>query len=785
MNNSKSANTSAVVDFDDFKIYGRIFLRNWYLIFILPVVAYFAAVLYSYKLVDVYAASTQILLKSNDQYNPSSIITDGGGFNYKGYVDNTNETRVIKSYDLIKEAINRLDLGVSYFVVGRVKTEEMFESPPFSLEVFSMNPILYEQMMRFRVLNMNEFEVTYRKGSLDITKKGRFDKEFIDTDFRFLFKNRGKITKETISLIKETEYKVQIHNKDNLIRKFQSGLSVTNPEFTNILQVTVEDFVPARAVLFLDTLSKVYIENSIKTRYDINANTIKYIERQMDEVTLVLNGIEDTMQDFKESRAILDINREQEDYFNKLSNFDGQKSGLVLQLQTLDDLEAYIIEDKDPTFLPPSIYVLANDGFLSKSTTELYSMQLSKIQALSNSKEGNFVIGDLDRRIERLKGNMLTYISNLRGAINERIADFDDQIKHYIESIRTIPKKQRDLVNIQRKLNVNEKMYIFLLEKRANTVIAKAGIIPETRIIEAARSRGVIRPDKSRLIYSFVGVGLVLSLLIIFIKDILFMKIENVEQLKKLTNLPMFGEIIYSDKAKQSYVVVDSDPKSLITESFRGVRTNLEYLASDVKSKTVLITSYNPGEGKTFCSINLASILAKAGKKVLILELDLHKPRVQIGLNMQSEIGVSTILIGKSQVKETVLKTTIDNLDVILSGPTPPNASELILSDNMKILFDYGRENYDYIVVDSAPMGLISDAMILMKYVDAVLFVMNVKFATKSFVKNVEEIIKKSKEMNIGLILNGVKQKRSRYYYNRYGYGYGYGYGYDGYSSKK
>ncbi|MCE3280288.1 MAG: ptk, partial [Bacteroidetes bacterium] len=240
---------------------------------------------------------------------------------------------------------------------------------------------------------------------------------------------------------------------------------------------------------------------------------------------------------------------------------------------------------------------------------------------------------------------------------------------------------------------------------------------------------------------------------------------------------------LFYPSENQNYFIVDKDSKAPITESFRAIRTNLEYFASERKSKVVLLTSYHPGEGKTFCSVNLSTILAKAGKKVLLLELDLHKPKVQKAFNMESLVGASNVLIGKSDVASTIQKTEIENLYVLLSGPTPPNASELILSKYLIDIFDYGRENFDYVIVDTPPVGLITDALVMMKNVDVSLFVLNTKFAKKQIVNIVEDIVVTNKLQNFALILNGVKRKKSGYYYN-YGYGYGYGSGYGyGYGS--
>jgi len=266
---------------------------------------------------------------------------------------------------------------------------------------------------------------------------------------------------------------------------------------------------------------------------------------------------------------------------------------------------------------------------------------------------------------------------------------------------------------------------------------------------------------------------------VVFIRVLFYDRVENADQLRAATSLPVFGEIIASEKAEENYVVVDSDPKSAITESFRTVRTNLEYLPATEHGKVVMVTSYRPNEGKTFCSVNLSAILAKAGKKVLLLELDLHKPKVGSNLGMNTQQGLTNILVGKVPVGECVQPTQIENFHVILSGPTPPNASELVLSKHLQELFEWGRHNFDYVLVDTPPVGLITDALLMMRHVDATLFVINTRFANKDHIRNAVETAQANTSKNFGFILNGVRMKKSRYYYNtNYGYGYRYAYGY-------
>ncbi|HQV76823.1 MAG TPA: CpsD/CapB family tyrosine-protein kinase, partial [Flavobacteriales bacterium] len=287
-------------------------------------------------------------------------------------------------------------------------------------------------------------------------------------------------------------------------------------------------------------------------------------------------------------------------------------------------------------------------------------------------------------------------------------------------------------------------------------------------------------PDKMKIFYTFMLGGALISFIVVFIRVMFYDRIENADQLKEFTTLPIFGEIITSEKAADNYVVVDSDPKAAITESFRTVRTNLEYVPGPAdRGKVVMVTSYRPNEGKTFTSVNLSAILAKAGKKVLLLEMDLHKPKVGVGLGMNSQTGLSNVLIGKIHWREAVLHTQFENFDVMLAGPTPPNASELVLSKHLQEIFSEAAHVYDYVLVDTPPVGLITDALLMMRHVDATLFVVNTRFASKDHVNNALEVLNANPNKNTGFILNGVRIKKSKYYYNtNYGYGYRYAYGY-------
>jgi capsular exopolysaccharide synthesis family protein len=789
---AKKQNTS-VLKFDDIKVIWRTIAQNWYLPVILVPIFYLIGYFIAYRQFETYQVSTQLLLKNNDQYSKGSVINEGdfyGGIS-GSFVDNSNETRVIKSFDLIEKAVDKLKtrLQISYYIVGRVRTKEEFDGMPFSVSVNTINPGFYELPFSFKIISDKAYELSYRDDDKEIKQQGFFGKELITINYDLLI-SADPMTAVAINERKNIQYEFRIHSLESMVYSFQARLKIDNPDYTNILRLSIEDNLVNRAKLFLDTLSKIYIDNSLKSRFSLNERTLQYIDRQMAEVSAQLKIFEDTMQNYKSNKGILDLSHEEADYFKKLSNYDDERTKLNLQIEGLNDLEKYIIEDKDPQFLPPSAFVNNSDAFLVKSAGQLYNLQTQLNDMRNSSKEKNYAVTQVENNIKKTKQDLLVYINNARNALKRVIENVSTEIDTYIGSIKTIPKKQRDLLGIQRNLSVNEGLYNFLLQKRANTYIARASIIPETKVIESSRPSGKVSPDKNKIIMQYAFAGGIISLLIVLIRFFFFTTIQNMIELKEVTDTPVIGDLIQVKNLAPIGIVVDEEPKSQIAESFRTLRTNLQYLNTAPGPKIILFTSNAPGEGKTFCSLNLATMLAKGGKKVLLLELDLHKPRVQKALEMIADIGISTIVVKQNTIPECIRKTKIDNLEVLLSGPVPPNPSEMILSNELKDILFYGKANYDYTIIDTPPAGLISDSIYLMQYADISLFVLNTKYANKQIVNFVDELTETNKVHNFAYILNGVRRRNIGYYYSKYGYGYGYGYGHGygygyGYSYKK
>lgn len=777
------ATKQSIVTQKDFNLVIRVLRANWWIPFIILPIIYAVGYLYIYRLTSVYQVRTQILLQNNESYYRNNVLTDAS-FYGSNYVDNSNEKRVITSYDLLHKVVTKLkdELAVSYFIVGKVRTTEQFNNMPFLINVNNIKEELYEVPFDFKVLDDKKYEISYMRGNEKIVRTGEFGKELIDSelfDFNLMVVPNPLVISGPMGKLKDVYYQFKVHSVDALIANIQYNLNVENPEYTNILEVSLNDIIPEKAVFILDTLNQEYFYSKLQTKIELNDKTIAYIDKQLDEISVLLKASVDTLQLYKQQKSIVNLGWEENDFLGKISIYDQQRSTAQLQIQSLNDLEKYIIEDKDPQFLPPSVFIAEKDGFISKAALELYTKQISLNKMYGVATEINPAIQEQLANIKKMKQDLLVYINNARNATKQAVDNLNVQIARYVNEARGIPPKQQDLLGFQRKLNINESIYNFLLEKRANTRIAKASIVPDAKIIEAPRNIGEVSPDRNGLKRNFLTGGFALSIIVILIRTLFFTKIKDVEHLKELTDIPCLGLIPQVKKQEEAGIVVDTQPNSLAAEAFRNIRTNLQYANVGNNHKTYLVTSFSPGEGKTFTSINFATTLAKSGKKTVIIELDLHKPKVYKNLGLTApQNGITTYITKQCALEDVVTKSEIKDLYCIFAGPIPPNPSEFVLSERLKDIIYYAKDTFDYVIIDSPPAGLLSDSIFLMQFADSTLFVLNANTSTKRTVNFVHEVRDNNNLQNILFILNGIRNMGKRYYYKGYGYSYGYGYGY-------
>ncbi|MBL7916747.1 MAG: hypothetical protein JNM96_00020, partial [Bacteroidia bacterium] len=349
-----------------------------------------------------------------------------------------------------------------------------------------------------------------------------------------------------------------------LIGRIISDITVENPDYTNILAVSLRDIIPARAALILDTLNQEYLYSKLKTKFELNDKTIEYIDKQLDEISVLLKASVDTLQLYKQKKSIINLGWEENDFLSKIGEYDKERSAAQLELKSYNDLEKYIIEDKDPQFLPPMIFITEKEGFMSKAVTDLYTKQIALNKLYSMATDDNPMIQENINNIKKIKQDLLVYINNARNAIKTKVENINVEIGKYVTEAKSIPPKQQDLLGIQRKLNVNESIYNFLLEKKANTRIAKASIVPDAKIMESPRNTGIVSPDRNGIKRNFLSAGFVISILLIVLKSLFFTKIKTIEHLKELTKIPVLGVVPFLKPQENPGVVVDEQPNSRV-----------------------------------------------------------------------------------------------------------------------------------------------------------------------------------------------------------------------------
>jgi capsular exopolysaccharide synthesis family protein len=419
------------------------------------------------------------------------------------------------------------------------------------------------------------------------------------------------------------------------------------------------------------------------------------------------------------------------------------------------------------------------DPLLGKLVEELIKSTSERDKLKLTTTASNPILEAWETKIDNLKKTLAENIKNIVSMSNISIKEIDKRTDLVLTELNKLPATEKNLINIERKFKVNDQIYTFLLQKRAESAISKASNVPDNKIIDKAKTAVKVYP-KTTLNYVIAFIlGLLIPLIYLFVKDFLNNTIIEKADIEKITSFPIIGHTLHNDKESNT-VVLDS-PKSSIAESFRSVRTNLQFIAKGAEKQTIMVTSTMVSEGKTFVSINLASIYALYGKKVLLMGFDLRKPKIYQDFSLTNNEGISSYLIGKSTLENIIQKSYVPNLDIIMAGPIPPNPTELIASEKNDELFAKLKEMYDYIIIDTPPVGLITDAYLLMKYADANVYVTRQNFTNKKVFASIIGDIQKRNIGKFNILVNDIRldlNSTSYGYGSGYGYGYGYGSGY-------
>ena len=766
----------------------KVAAKNWLLLLLLPSLSYGYGRFVTHQQLDQHGAQAELLLEEKDEYDKAREVVEGvisRRFQRQG-PDIANQVRILKSRDLIARAVGDLDHNITHFIVGRVRALPVGGLSGVEVEAwpehFSNNALGVDFDLEVLDSERYRLRTELRNGQIYDGEHKFYD--VVQTgDFKLSIRRAGDGRGSIEQAIAQGQ-RFQVRNDEDIILQYRSRLSVSGVGQTSILKLQINDIRPERAIEFLDALSRRYIEYSTATREAINSKTDEFIETQLLQIEANIDSLQDIIDQQREKSEVIDLTRNEQAYFQELVQLETNQKELRVNLRSLGTLEDYLSRGVENTSIPPSTFLSA-DAVAADKVSQLYDLQLQRTQMLLDVTPTSFQIIRLDSLISTTRFSLYNYIESARQTLREEDQDLTRRIAELEARLFRLPKSERQIIAMERRLTINDKFFGYLLEQRATNLIARAAITSNASIIEAARGIGITGPNKAKTMRDCTLLGLAVAIGLAVLRLLLFERLESVNELREATKLPVSGGVPrYEDISDKEYVLVASkSPRHPTTEAFRGLRTNLQYLLNKDGQNTILISSMHPGEGKTFTATNMAALMAQSGKKTLLIDFDLHKPRVHKALGMPRGTGLSGYLIGQVPWTMAVQTTEIPGLDVITSGPVPPNASELVHNDRTDELIAEARKAYDFVIIDTPPILLITDALVLMRHVDRALLVANVKRANARGVRELEELLEQNSIEHVSMVLNSIVPTRWRYYASKYAYRYLYSYGYSRYGS--
>ncbi|MBI2269614.1 MAG: hypothetical protein HYU69_04565 [Bacteroidetes bacterium] len=563
--NQNKLNEQAKIQLSTVRRAWQLFVNNWYIVAIALVVAISSYIYYTATRVEGALAQLQISLKYNEA-------------NAKNYTDYSDEMTGINAPSIMQKTIESLNLDVSYYIKENKNYVEIYGTQPFNIITVLIDPALHEQFIKFRVINENEFEYSYDKLKTTIKNRCFFDSAITDPEIKLLVEK--KFPGDTLTnQVKQTDYFVQIHDKSSLVGKYQSMLSTQLTKDLAVLQVTYRDIFPARAVAFLDTLAKVYLNNTIKSQIERNYKMVNGIDKLLRGTEGILRNVEDSLRKYSMKTGMMNESIAEQKYVSELTNLMIDKRKLELQRIMLADLEKYIVENKNNKGLPPPYFGEIDDNFLQTSLSELYDMHLDKNENLFDATEKSIVIHKIDNNYENRKNDLLKYIQNGQKTVEDKIAYFQKQITAIDEPSEKgnlFNNNQMYLMDLKRQLKVNEAMYMNLLEKRNNILIAQAAMAPEYKIFESAHIIERSMPADNGKLFFYIILALAISAGIIYIKNFFYESIETMEYLKSKTAIPILGEMPFIELSKKKLnTIYDTLNHPLGSSLLGSIRTNL------------------------------------------------------------------------------------------------------------------------------------------------------------------------------------------------------------------
>jgi len=753
------------------------FLHYWYLFVIAIVIALGLAMLKNRRWIPTYYSQGTIVIKESSTYGSStSMLMQGFGVDAV-YKNVNNQMIMLGSYDLMSRVVDSLPfLNVEYITQGRFKTRQLYRQTPVLVESSRLDAraygILYQ--LSFGKEGALHISSTDENTPLEIdTKYGEpihcslFDIVIWPTEF---MTTNGKIY-----------FRFRTH--ESLVDEFMSRLQLSFvTEGSTVLALSLVSETPQRDCEFIDMLAKIYLLQNLEQKNEVAENSIRFINEQLKNLQASLEVSEGAMTDFRQENKFVDVNSYAGQLMSQITTYDQQALELRLRETYFDYLTNYLNKniENDAVIAPATLGV--SDPMLMTLVTQLNDLRIQR----GELTEKNVYYAKYTKDMENVKTAMAEVVKTMQASLEIEKADLQRRYSEVEKAIQQLPQKELQMVAIERNYRIDDNYYTFFLQKRAEAEIQKASNTPDNSIMDKARTTSIMNSKaKKQTTTTYLIVGFLIPLVLIILSELLNNKIRSPKDVIKLKSFRLIGTLRHAKN--QNPTLVRASPRSSYAEMLRAIRTRIEFILRRKDKMVICTTSTESGDGKTFLSTNLAALYAMTGKKTLLIDLDIRKPNIHTKLGLENGNGISNYLVGDCTLEEAMVKDTPFGFDFLRAGTIPPNPGELVHSDKLAELFKNMREQYDFIVVDTSPIGLVPDAYAVIEQSDVCLFIIRCMQTNKSFCKQtlqqMEEVIDMPEKVQI--VLSDIPTEGRHSYGSGYGYGYGgyggYGYGHFGY----
>ena len=753
------------------------FLNNWYLFVIGIIVSLGLAYVENRSWLPSFQTEGRVLIDENHSTGNSSEALMQGFGTQSGYKNVKNQVIMLGSNDLVSKVVDSLPfMKVDYISKGSFKTRNLYKTTPIVIQADYIAPEAYGVLFKIKLRSNGSYTISVDENNLfsKFQIDGRYGQPIQHNLFFLTVNNVDRY-------MGKTEMYFKFRTKESLISDFASRLNfgyVT--EGSSVLKISLVSDTPDRDIDFINKLCDTFLADNLSRKNDAATKTINFINDQLGLVSKSLTTSEGKMTNFRQTNKIVDVSSHTSDLLSKATKFDTQKAELKLRETYLDYLTKYLKTNfADGAIIAPSSLGLNEPMLMTfvQQINELYNLR-------SEVTEANPIYQRYSKQIETSKQTVMEVIKSMRASLNIEKNDFKTRLAALNKEIEELPQKELEMVAIERKYKVDDNYYTFFLQKRAESEILKASNTPDNNILDKARIVSITNSDKrSKTTMVFLLFGILIPTFIVILMELFNNTVHSTKDVEKNSSFQLIGAVRHTKSTDP--LIVSKNPRSAYTEMFRIIRTRIEFIVQRKTNIVIMTTSTESGDGKTYFSINLASVYAMASKKTILIDMDIRKPSVNQRFNIIHPLGITNYLVGQCTLDEIILKLPKVDFDILPAGSIPPNPGELIRSDKLGKMFEELRKRYDFIIVDSSPIGMVTDAYSLAQHSDVNLFVVRNGKTNKTFFKKLCAQLKLDNIPQLYTVLNDVLDDESKYTkYKLYKYAYLFGFSY-GYTSKK